>query len=42
MTLGKPINIGHYGAVDVGNGGAKESNSSSSSNDKSFIMLTNL
>ena len=41
MTLGKPIDIGHYGAVDVGDGGAKES-SSSSSNNKSFIMPTNL
>jgi len=42
MTLGKPIDIGHYGAVDVGDGGAKESSSSSSSNNKSFIMPTNL
>jgi hypothetical protein len=38
MTLGKPIDIGHYGAVDVRGGGVKESNSSSSS----FIMPTNL
>ena len=42
MTLEKPIDIGHYGAVDVGDGGAKESSSSSSSNNKSFIMPTNL
>jgi hypothetical protein len=42
MTLGKPIDIGHYGAVDVGDGGAKESNSSSSNNNKSFIIPTNL
>ena len=26
MTLGKQIDIGHYGAVDIGDGGAKESN----------------
>ena len=47
MTLGKPIDIGHYGAVDIGDGyGAKESNSgdsiNSNSNNKSFIMPTNL
>ena len=41
ITLGKPIDIGHYGAVDIGDGGAKESNSSSSSS-SSFIMPTNL
>jgi hypothetical protein len=44
MTLGKPKYIGHYGAVDVGDRGAKESNSSSSSsrNNKRFIIPTNL
>jgi hypothetical protein len=45
MKLGKSIDIGHYGAVDVGDGGAKESSSSSSRssrNNKRFIRLTNL
>jgi hypothetical protein len=42
MTLGKPKDIGHYGAVDVADRGAKESNSSSSRNNKSFIMPTHL
>jgi hypothetical protein len=42
MALGKPIDIGHYDAVDVGDGGSKESNSSSSSSSSSFIMPTNL